>query len=344
MNKVIKNKKTRDGYLDVLKGVAICLVVFGHAIQSASPDFDANPIFRLIYSFHMPLFIFLSGAVASYSKRPLNMDYIKNKLSTLLLPFFAWAVVGYFLTNSHNTRSILSHIWRAVTLPDTGLWFLVVLFWLSCILFLFTRANRIFGSAGYVAVMLVVYSVPTSKFGMGLVKWHLPFFFAGYFIFKYANILARYRKAVLYICAAVFPFIVVTWYRTKNPVFASWIEPRLSAHNLTTISIGENLTLNIYLLVITVYKYAVGFAGIGAVFFWMQYLYRLRPIRRVFNYLSGYTLDIYAMSNYCLFIGFGSYYAFIFTATLAGVIVPVIVSVIFIRRFSILRRLLLGGR
>lgn len=340
----VKIDKKQDLFLNFLKGFSIILVVFGHAIQNASVDFDARPVFRLIYSFHMPLFIFLSGAVASYSRRPLNMDYIKNKFMTLLVPFMAWAFLGYFLTSAHNSMSLFRHLRHTIALPDTGLWFLVVLFWFSCILYLFNKASKIMGSAGYVAVAFLVYAVPTSRFGMGLVKWHLPFFFAGYVIFKYASTFAKYKKTALYLCAVIFPLLVTTWYRTKNPQFADWIAPRLAARNMSAITVGEALTLNIYQLVITIYKYAVGFAGIGAVFFWMQYLYRVQPVKHVLNYLSGYTLDIYAMSNYVLFLGIGGYWLNILTATLAGVVIPVVLSVFVVRRVGVLRRLLLGGR
>ena len=47
----------RIEYLDIAKGVGILLVVLGHN------DFEVISLFvqRLIYSFHMPLFFFLSG-------------------------------------------------------------------------------------------------------------------------------------------------------------------------------------------------------------------------------------------------------------------------------------------
>lgn len=336
--------KKQDQFLNFLKGFSIILVVLGHAIQNASVDFDAKPMFRLIYSFHMPLFIFLSGAVASYSKRPLNLDYLKNKFTTLLVPFFAWAVVGYFLTSAHSSVSLLRHVRHTIVLPDTGLWFLIILFWFSCILYLFSKAYKLMGAYGYMAIAFLVYAVPTSRFGVGLVKWHLPFFFAGYIIFKYATALAKYKKTMLYLCAIVFPLLVTTWYRTKNPVFADWIAPRLAARSMSAVMVGEALTLNVYQLIITVYKYTVAFAGIGTVFFWMQYIYRIQPARRLLNYLSGYTLDIYAMSNYVLFLGFGGYWTYVVSATLAGVVIPVVASFVFVRRVGVLRRLLLGGR
>lgn len=61
-------KKSRDPFWDAAKGVAIVLVAFGHAIQYGSGrDFlwgslyFNQRVFQFIYSFHMPLFMLISG-------------------------------------------------------------------------------------------------------------------------------------------------------------------------------------------------------------------------------------------------------------------------------------------
>jgi len=59
----------RDGVLDCLKGLAIILVVAGHTAQTSTPDFDNLFVFRAIYSFHMPMFMFLAGMVIAVSLR-----------------------------------------------------------------------------------------------------------------------------------------------------------------------------------------------------------------------------------------------------------------------------------
>lgn len=67
----------RIDYLDRIKGFAIFLVVMGHAIAWQFNDFYVayeDPIYdnqfilwRLIYSFHMPLFMFCSGLFVKMS-------------------------------------------------------------------------------------------------------------------------------------------------------------------------------------------------------------------------------------------------------------------------------------
>lgn len=59
--------RNRNIVIDVSKGVAIILVVIGHVIQfgTSGEGFWDNNLFKIIYSFHMPLFIFLSGYVSA---------------------------------------------------------------------------------------------------------------------------------------------------------------------------------------------------------------------------------------------------------------------------------------
>ena len=53
----------RDPFIDSLKGIAILLVVMGHVIVTMYTEKQAetNIIFRICYSFHMPLFMTISG-------------------------------------------------------------------------------------------------------------------------------------------------------------------------------------------------------------------------------------------------------------------------------------------
>lgn len=51
----------RITYLDSLKAILILLVILGHAVQFNTEEYETNPLFQFIYSFHMPLFLFISG-------------------------------------------------------------------------------------------------------------------------------------------------------------------------------------------------------------------------------------------------------------------------------------------
>lgn len=138
--------ENRDAFLDIAKGLAIILVVLGHVIQGSAQNFDEIIGFRVIYSFHMPLFVFLSGAVAAIAFKPERVEQglkaslllAKSKIFKaairLLLPFISWCVLNQLIY--HQSSDVLSALILAFRRPDTALWFLLAIFYciiLTCI-------------------------------------------------------------------------------------------------------------------------------------------------------------------------------------------------------------------
>lgn len=98
---LLLEKRKRDDYLDIVKGVAIFSVVLGHCIQYGSGAefleenlFFYNDIYRFIYSWHMPLFMLVSGYLFSFSvKRHEWSSLLKNRFNQLLLPILSWSLL-----------------------------------------------------------------------------------------------------------------------------------------------------------------------------------------------------------------------------------------------------------
>jgi fucose 4-O-acetylase-like acetyltransferase len=102
----------RDGrilWVDVCKGLGIICVVLGHSI-------DGTALQRFIYTFHMPLFFFLSGFL--HRPQPDYGIYAKRKAIHLLLPYVAFMLLlcplAYISTFHHPEK------WGALT--RTFLW------------------------------------------------------------------------------------------------------------------------------------------------------------------------------------------------------------------------------
>lgn len=115
-------------YLDSLRGLAILLVVVGHLIQFNYNDGLLNPVFNIIYSFHMPLFFFLSGCSRNLCEnikgigvtriRDLGKE-IWSKFISLIIPSVVWTIlVPLFFQNKIDFR--LTSL--------SGYWFLNILF------------------------------------------------------------------------------------------------------------------------------------------------------------------------------------------------------------------------
>lgn len=70
--------------IDIIKGLAIILVVIGHFIPENSPYWYVK-MREIIYTFHMPTFLFASGYIFMkyYKNDSLKSFYAKNSTDSL---------------------------------------------------------------------------------------------------------------------------------------------------------------------------------------------------------------------------------------------------------------------
>ncbi|MDK7740679.1 acyltransferase family protein, partial [Veillonella nakazawae] len=88
-------------YIDALKAFAIILVVIGHL--SAMCGGGDNMIYEVIASFHMPLFLFLSGFVL---KRIPTSFKLLHKCFALLLPMMTIGVILTIFIHHHSVKDM----------------------------------------------------------------------------------------------------------------------------------------------------------------------------------------------------------------------------------------------
>lgn len=124
--------------IDLLKGILILLVIIGHILQGT---FSENIWRYIIYTFHMPLFIGISGYLLNYTKiGQLNFtDLFKKYFFRVIFPW-AIAVIVYLLADHYkglSIKSIPSLLGNAFLLPYYHLWFIaaflswILIAWLS---------------------------------------------------------------------------------------------------------------------------------------------------------------------------------------------------------------------
>lgn len=125
-------KQGRLEYMDLLKGITILLVVFGHLLQANTLESSHHPIFSYIYSFHMPLFMFISGYLGfkTYTVTSINeaMSGILNKVRSLLIPYFVWPMIVYNLFCVTEYKFNLWNQFVDLVTKWSPLWFLWYLF------------------------------------------------------------------------------------------------------------------------------------------------------------------------------------------------------------------------
>lgn len=97
----MNSQKQKSDFINLLRGLAIFLMLWGHCIQyccGGQFDFFEDNVFKAIYSFHMPLFMVISGYLFHFSaqKRKL-VELIQYKAKSLLYPILMGNVVNFVL-------------------------------------------------------------------------------------------------------------------------------------------------------------------------------------------------------------------------------------------------------
>ena len=184
-------------WVDALKGILIVLVVLGHSIQTVmikmGLSFIDDYLWNLIYSFHMPAFIAVSGYLA-YSKKLVVGDgfWIKTSVKRfrqLMVPYLLWSIM-LFLVN-HNVL----HYHEYLLYPQKSLWFLWALFFIVIIF------NAVDGIAhklnlmqevamggSWIILIGVMFALPDAKLlGVEYIAYYFFFYLAGYYLNKHSG-------------------------------------------------------------------------------------------------------------------------------------------------------------
>jgi len=157
--------KQRVDVVDIMKGVAITLVVLGHTGQGMAhrgwwtgPGYGRTDSF--IYSFHMPAFLFVAGLfVAQSIHRHGSARFVLDKLRVVLYPYLLWAIIGQITAPwSAGWRSGGTSTWPELwhqMMHDDANWFLITLFICLMIALLTRRLPAWQRLLGAVAVCMV---------------------------------------------------------------------------------------------------------------------------------------------------------------------------------------------
>ena len=176
----------RNISLDRLKGYACFLVVFGHVIRGAKTAGISYPSFfadleSFIWSFHVALFLFLSGCaykISSDNKKARSpKKFILYKAINLGIPYLFFSglyIVINSLTGSVNTHSSLNEILFLWKTPVAQYWYLYALFFLLCIWALLSESL----SNAEITVLTVVFTYTAPFFGVDFGSFGIVFYSA----------------------------------------------------------------------------------------------------------------------------------------------------------------------
>lgn len=150
--------RQRVRYVDIAKGIGIILVVMGHNDFSLISPFAH----KLIYSFHMPMFFFMSGMF--FKPDVPFWTFLRNRFNRILKPFLSILLLIYFASLSFSKISLVMASRRFLkAMSGSGyyidwvqLWFLPHLFAVSIFAYLFFKAVKRIHSVQWQWVILAI--------------------------------------------------------------------------------------------------------------------------------------------------------------------------------------------
>ncbi len=259
--------KERYLHFDILKGIAILLVVLGHIFWfSGVPNrYTQSILWNLLVSVHMPIFIFISGY---FSVKALDLSkngvfkYWKDKSIRLLLPLLFCPVIMDWVISGFSLRLPF------MTQYYGRYWFTLVLFKLFVIFYAFRlgfyligsllKKVKILGGGGELAYYLssiillsLLLKIPT-HFGVKVpviimhnVNWLYKYLVLGYLFASYPIIQKFFKdERVIAICFIGFISLLSTEFivfNSSHPFTKGLLAPQSILGIITFYAISRNL-------------------------------------------------------------------------------------------------------
>ncbi len=246
-------EKNRNIFIDIIKGVAIFLMLWGHCIQycvaGSDIDFFENGVFKTIYSFHMPLFMLVSGYLFfySFSKRDLKSLLI-HKTQSLLQPIVFCSIFNFFVTtvlfsvSNGSFSAIFGGEWIG---SITSLWFLWSVLIASLICSVICKmCNKV-----WIQIALFFVAIPIVAIfpNMNLNLYMYPYFVLGFYFAKYKNKIPNTIINMKYVSLPLFP-VLMLFFEKKHFIYTTGIFP------YNNYSAAQ-------MLVIDAYRWLIGLVG-----------------------------------------------------------------------------------
>jgi fucose 4-O-acetylase-like acetyltransferase len=270
---------SRVQFLDAARGLAICLVVIGHVVARELPEgnYWYGYLNDVIYLFHMPLFMVLTGmsfalSLPRFSSWPQVAAFSAKRAERLLIPYVAFGVLilagklaaAHFMHIDNPAHGDLGDVFRLLLMPADSvaefLWFIYVL----CIYLLTVPA--LFQLIGRRPIPLLLAGLALNLapwprlFMLDEVVYYLPFFAAGMALWMWrehwerAGLVALFLSTALFISLAfslaapkwlggALSVLPVLWAMRRLPVAwqdrLAWIgRASLTIYLINTIAIG----------------------------------------------------------------------------------------------------------
>ena len=276
-------------FINFLRGIAIFLMLWGHSVQCCCGwqfDYFENSVFKIIYSFHMPFFMLISGYLFFFSaQKRETVELIEYKTKSLLYPILMCSVLNFILTKvismvfSSSFADNYPELFGGT--PIASLWFLwsVLACSLSVAIAVKPVKNKILQFFIIVLGIGLVAIMPCGEMNV----YMYPYFVIGYAYAKNEEFLKKARNVFSVFSCVVF-VVMLFFFQKKHYIYTSGLLG------------GEN---RVDSLKIVFFRWAIGLFGSIAAIFVCRGVYKLINNAKIcggIEQLGQNSLAVYALS------------------------------------------------
>ena len=226
--KTVNLKDTRIEYLDVLRGIAIILMIMGHI--GFGYIFD-----KYIHVFHMPIWFFISGWFFKAKEDEKIGKLIKKYAKSLLAPYVIWGILQYpiWLLLCRTPEDDIWEPLRNLFWTNTNPWIIIMIvvfisacgcYWNRVVSFRLPWAlDTAFVALGFVALGYYLHQEMKRKIVQKAFNFTLPICVIAFFINGILGLLNGYVNMRV----GTYGIVLVFWFNAIIAILVYWNGSRL---------------------------------------------------------------------------------------------------------------------
>lgn len=310
--KTAERKEERDLFTDFLKGFAVILVVWGHAIQycyGGTEEFYENPLFKFIYSFHMPLFMIISGYLCYHSVKKYSYEqFFVKRLKGIVVPFFIFGFLCAVAGNINNLYDFLSFkgVYNFFNyILYIGYWFLFAVFVCSMIMVLIEKSFSLYHTENRIfKILLYILAIVCGAYVCSVLPYEnqtlymYPYFVIGFLYFKFKDKIPDMFKRIFGMISIIAFIVMLFFFRREHYIYITGMFLPEPSKGFAQIPID-------------LFRYGIGLFGSISVIFVLRMLNKIlsKKIVNIFVVIGKYSLQFYLLQRLLVEFIFGSLFS-----------------------------------
>lgn len=307
------NKIKRIDWIDALKGLGMFFVIWGHCLPT-----NKYRIRKYIYSFHMPLFFFVSGLTCH---KDLDLDFksfVKKKIKSLLVPYFIISFIGIFIfavlykygiVEEFDLLDSLFGIFysnnNVFSAPIGQLWFVNTLFLTHILFYILNKISKNDKDLFFLCVLCAIIGYVNSISSYQIYgPWHIEvvftaiiFYYLGYIFTKNITLFEKFMKnKVKSIILGFILLIVAVFFQYENRAISMYVAQYGSIILFYISSLSSIFGLIIFVNLFMKKSYIFKTIGKYSIFFLSYHFSLILIIQNYFEYFTKKNLSMFLLA------------------------------------------------